>query len=75
MAAAHLKPVGLYYHFGVVDDVEDVLEKHKIATKSSFGTRSSVMKTPAPDAAADMSNDVRKNVSLNESEIQNAFIW
>ena len=39
-----LKPVGKYYHAGIVNDVEGILENHKLNTKSCFGTRSSVKK-------------------------------
>ena len=38
--ACDLHPVGLHYYSGVVDNVEELLESHKIATQSSFGTRS-----------------------------------
>ena len=40
--ACDLHPVGLHYYSGVFDDVEELLESHKIATQSSFGTRSSL---------------------------------
>ena len=38
-----LKPVGKYYHAGIVNDVEGILENHKLNTKSCFGTRSSIV--------------------------------
>ena len=41
---ADLRPVGLHYYGGIVEDAEQVLEKHKIATQTCFGTRSSVKK-------------------------------
>ena len=42
--ATNLHPVGLHYYAGVVDDAEKLLESHKLATQSSFGTRSSTKK-------------------------------
>lgn len=42
---ADLRPVGLHYYGGIVEDADQVLEKHKIATQACFGTRSSVKKT------------------------------
>ena len=42
--ACDLHPVGLHYYSGVVYNVEELLESHKIATQSSFGTRSSIKK-------------------------------
>ena len=39
--ASTLCPVGLHYYSGVVDDAEELLERHKVATRSSFGTRTS----------------------------------
>lgn len=43
--ARDLKPVGLHYYGGVVNDGEEILEKHKIATQSCFGTRTSTKKS------------------------------
>ena len=34
------------YFGGIVSNVEEILEMHKIATQSCFGTRSSVKKDP-----------------------------
>ena len=48
--AADLKPVGLHYYGGVVDDDEQILEKHKIATQSCFGTRTSSKKSASHKA-------------------------
>ena len=42
--ASHLHPVGLHYYAGIVDSAEELIEKHKVATQSSFGTRSSTKK-------------------------------
>ena len=42
--ATDLKPVGLHYYGGVVECGEEILEKHKIATQSCFGTRTSSKK-------------------------------
>lgn len=42
---ADLRPIGLHYYGGIVEDADQVLEKHKIATQACFGTRSSVKKT------------------------------
>ena len=40
--ASNLSKVGLHYYAGIVENAEKVLEKHKLATHSTFGTRSSV---------------------------------
>ena len=40
---SNLKPVGLHYYGGIVDDAEATQESHKI-TKSCFGTRTSAKK-------------------------------
>ena len=40
----HLSPVGLHYFAGVVENAEDLIERHKVATQCSFGTRSSTKK-------------------------------
>ena len=32
------------YYAGIVDNVEEILEMHKVATQACFGTRSSVQK-------------------------------
>ena len=37
-----LKLAGKNYYFGVVDDVEDILEQHKRTTLCTFSTRTSV---------------------------------
>ena len=37
--ASELHPIGLHYYAGVVESAEDLLEKHKVATQCSFGTR------------------------------------
>ena len=42
---ADLRPVGLHYYGGIVEDADQVLERHKIATQACFGTQSSVKKT------------------------------
>ena len=42
--ATNLHPVGLHYYAGVVDNAEELLESHKVATQSSFGTRTSTKK-------------------------------
>ena len=42
--AINLHPVGLHYYAGVVDNAEELLESHKVATQSSFGTRISTKK-------------------------------
>ena len=42
--ADHLSPVGLHYYAGVVENAEDLIERHKVATQCSFGTRSSTKK-------------------------------
>ena len=36
--------VGLHYFAGVVENVEDLIERHKVAIQCSFGTRSSTKK-------------------------------
>ena len=41
---SHLNPVGLHYFGGVVEDAEEVLEQHRLATRSCFGTRTSTQK-------------------------------
>ena len=41
--ASNLKPVGLHYYGGIVDDAKATQENHKI-TKSCFGTRTSAKK-------------------------------
>ena len=46
--ATDLHPVGLHYYAGVVNNAEELLESHKVATQSSFGTRSSTKKTVHP---------------------------
>ena len=43
--ASSLKQVGLYYYAGIVDDGEEILEAHKIATQSCFGTQTSAKKS------------------------------
>ena len=40
--ASNLSKVGLHYYAGIAENAEEVLEKHKLATHSTFGTRSSV---------------------------------
>ena len=42
--AVDLHPVALHYYAGLVDNVDDSLEKHKVFTQASFGTRSSTKK-------------------------------
>ena len=54
--AAALKPVGLHYYAGVVDDGEKALEVHKIATQSCFGTRTSAKKSSVSHPTADKEN-------------------
>lgn len=39
-----LKSTGLHYFGGIVSNPDEVLERHKIATQSCFGTRSSAKK-------------------------------
>ena len=39
-----LRALMLNYFGGIVSNVEEILEMHKIATQSCFGTRSSVKK-------------------------------
>ena len=39
--ASDLLSVGKHYFAGVVDDAEEVLEKHKLSTQCTFGTRTS----------------------------------
>ena len=40
--ASDLSTVGIHYYAGIVENAEEVLEKHKLPTHSTFGTRSSV---------------------------------
>ncbi len=54
--ASDLHPVGLHYYAGVVESAEELLEKHKVATQSSFGTRSSTRST-GPGNAETKEND------------------
>ena len=42
--ADHLFPVGLHYYAGVVENAEELMERHKVATQCSFGMRSSTKK-------------------------------
>ena len=42
--ASNLHPVGLHYYAGLVDNAQELLEEHKMATQSSFGTRTSTKK-------------------------------
>ena len=39
--ARDLSSVGINYYGGVVDNAEEIIEKHKVSTQCSFGTRSS----------------------------------
>ena len=48
----HLSPVGLHYFAGVVENAEDLIERHKVATQCSFGTRSSTKKAHPCTAVA-----------------------
>ena len=32
-------PVGLHYYAGVVEDAEELIEKHKVATQCFFGSQ------------------------------------
>ena len=54
--ATALKPVGLHYYAGVVDDGEKALEIHKIATQSCFGTRTSAKKSSVSHTATEKEN-------------------
>ena len=54
--AANLMPVGLNYYTGIVENAEDLLECHKVATQSSFGTRSSTKKPDHQNAVHDKEN-------------------
>ena len=54
--AAALKPVGLHYYAGVVDDGEKALEMHKIAIQSCFGTWTSAKKSSDSHPTAEKEN-------------------
>ena len=54
--ASNLKPVGLHYYGGIVDDGEAILEKHKIATQSCFGTRTSAKRNTSGHVAMGKEN-------------------
>ena len=59
--ACDLHPVGLHYYSGVVDNVEELLESHKIATQSS---RSSLKKyVPSVNKENHDPNQSRSKVS------------
>lgn len=56
--AGDLFPVGIHYYAGVVENAEQVMERHKVATQSSFGTRSSTKKAHVhPSSSTDKEND------------------
>ena len=42
--ASNLCSVGLHYYAGIVDNAEELMEEHNMATQSSFGTRTSTKK-------------------------------
>ena len=46
--ANQLKPVGLHYFGGLVQDAESLLELHSRSTMCTFGTRTSVTKLSRP---------------------------
>ena len=54
--AANLKPVGLNYYVGIIENAEDLLEHHKVVTQSSFGTRSSTKKADHQNTVHDKKN-------------------
>ena len=39
--AAELHPFCLNYYTGIVDNAEELVENHRLATRSCFGTRNS----------------------------------
>ena len=59
--ASELHPVGLHYYAGVVESAENLLEKHKVATQCSFGTRSSTSTKEAQNC--DKENDPEPTVT------------
>ena len=68
----NLKQVGQYFT-GYVDDLQTVLELHKIDTVSTFGTRTSrkssiAINTKQSDATDDINNEVqteKKKILIN----------
>ena len=65
--AANLLPVGLNYYAGIVENAEDLLESHKVATQSSFGTRSSTKKSDPQNTEHDKENREEPDVSLGSA--------
>ena len=69
--ATNLDPVGLHYYASVVDNAEDLLQSHKVATQSSFGTRISTKKATShlPPGPANKENcDPQEEVATPVSE-------
>ena len=70
--ARDLSPVGLNYFGGVVDNAEVILEKHKLSTQCSFGTRTSISSASKDAAAADVKDQEKEN--MNSNEVPSVFV-
>ena len=55
--AAELHPFGLNYYTSIVDNAEELVENHKLATRSCFGTRSSSVKKLFVSEPENIEND------------------
>lgn len=58
--ASDLRLFGLNYYSGIVENAEELLESHKVATQSSFGTRSSVQMRDTPGLVSTGDPDLTK---------------
>ena len=57
-----------HYSAGVVDNTEELLERHKVATRSSFGTRTSTKKAAGPTPANKENCDPQIEFTISVSQ-------
>ena len=71
--ASNLHPVGLHYYAGIVDNAEELMEEHKVATQSSFGTRTSTKKATFQRSSSPCKENDNPNEILT-SKVRLTFI-
>ena len=65
----NLHPVGLHYYAGMVDSNEELLECHKVATQSSFETRSSTKKATGHIPGNKENCDPQEGIAIMTSQV------
>ena len=68
--ASTLKPVGVHYYGGVVDDAESLLELHTRCTMCTFGTRTSTSK-PLPKVSEPSDENQPPSTAKQASKVSN----